>query len=256
MENSNVIVFDTETTSIDKPFAYDVGYTIMNRNGEILKKRHFIIEQAWHNLPLFSSAYYTEKRPLYVGLLRSRQAEMSKWGWVMQAMNQDAKKYNIVAAYAFNSTFDDRVFFFNCDWYKTKNPLETIPVFDIWGYSSQFITNTAEYRDFAETNQCFTESGNISGNAENVYRFLTADTDFTEAHMGLQDSEIESQILMACIKRGAKWEEEYKVVQKIPREIETPYTIKVNGNIIHSGQYIKKYVRNGMYSFTEKTMGE
>jgi len=167
-------------------------------------------------------------------------------------MLRDIKKYNVVAAYAFNSTFDDRVFLHNCEWFKTRNPFDTIPIYDIWGYSSQFITNTQAYRDFAEANQCFTESGNISGNAENLYRFMTADPDFEEAHQGLQDVEIEAEILRECIKRGAEWDTEYKVVQKIPREIEHPYAIKVNGKVIHEGKYTKKYVRKDVYSFTEE----
>ena len=31
----NICVFDTETTSLNKPFAYNIGYTILNENGEI-----------------------------------------------------------------------------------------------------------------------------------------------------------------------------------------------------------------------------
>ena len=81
---------------------------------------------------------------------------------------------------------------------------------------------------------------------------MTANPDFEEAHRGLQDVEIEAEILRECIKRGAEWDTEYKVVQKIPREIEHPYAIKVNGKIIHEGKYTKKYVRKDVYSFTEE----
>ena len=81
---------------------------------------------------------------------------------------------------------------------------------------------------------------------------MTADPDFEEAHQGLQDVEIEAEILRECIKRGAEWDKEYKVVQKIPREIEHPYAIKVNGKVIHEGKYTKKYVRKDVYSFTEE----
>ena len=247
-----ILVFDTETTSIDKPFAYDVGYKILTRNFETIESKHFVIEQIWHNLPLFSTAYYAEKRPLYVLAMRKHEAIMTKWGYMVAEMIRDIKKHNVVAAYAFNSTFDDRVFSHNCEWFKTRNPFDTVPIYDIWGYSSQFITNTQAYRDFAETNQCFTESGNISGNAENLYRFMTANPDFEEAHRGLQDVEIEAEILRECIKRGAEWDTEYKVVQKIPREIEHPYAIKVNGKIVHEGKYTKKYVHKDVYSFTEE----
>ena len=37
------IVLDTETTSLDKPFCYDIGYTIINDNGENLIAKHYVV---------------------------------------------------------------------------------------------------------------------------------------------------------------------------------------------------------------------
>ena len=59
----NYVVFDTETTSLNKPFTYNIGYIILNEGGSVLVKKDFVVEQIWHNLPLFSTAYYSEKRP-------------------------------------------------------------------------------------------------------------------------------------------------------------------------------------------------
>lgn len=247
----NYMVFDTETTSLDKPFCYDVGYTIFNENGEKLVRRHFVIEQTWHNLPLFESAYYKEKRPLYVALMRSKKAVMDKWGYVMRTMHRDIIQYEVTAAYAYNSDFDDKVFSFNCDWFKCNNPLENVPVHDIWGYASQFITNTQEYKNFCEEHQYFTDTGNYKASAEIVYRYLSGENDFDEAHMGAMDVDIEAIILQECFKRGAERNNDYKVNKILSRPRLTPYTIKINGQIIHQGEYIKKYVRDGLYSFTE-----
>lgn len=248
----NYLVFDTETTGLDKPFCYDVGYNIINENGVVLIRRHFIVEQIWHNLPLFESAYYKEKRQLYVGLLRSRQALLNKWGYIMKIMANDIKRYDVQGAYAYNADFDDKVFTFNCDWYHCNNPLESVPVFDIWGYASQFITNTSDYKQFCESNSFFTDTNNYKATAEVVYRYITGNLDFAEAHMGAQDSDIESTILYYCIKtENAKWNTEYKVNKILARQKQTPYVIKVNGKIIHQGLYIKKYTRNDIYNFTE-----
>ena len=53
----NVVVFDTETVNLEKPFCYNIGYTILNvDNGKTLAKRDYVVEQVWHNLPLFESA--------------------------------------------------------------------------------------------------------------------------------------------------------------------------------------------------------
>ena len=134
------MVFDTETTSINKPFTYDIGYTIFeDEKYSIVKEQHFVVEQAWHNLPLFESAYYASKRPLYVSLMKARKATMDKFGYITQAMIRDIKTYDIKDAYAYNSDFDTQVFNFNCDWYKVANPFDTVAIHDIWGYASQFI---------------------------------------------------------------------------------------------------------------------
>ena len=244
------IIFDTETTGLDKPFCYDIGYIVIDDKNQPITQKHFVIEQIWHNLPLFESAYYKEKRSLYVSLMRAHKATLTKYGYAMQELARDIKKYNVTAAYAYNCEFDDKVLTYNCNWYKCINPFDNIPIFDIWAYASQFITNKPEYSLFCEQNHYFTDTGNYKGSAEIVYRYITQ-TDFTEAHMGLQDSEIEMQILLWCINNGAQWETEYKLLKVLKRVISKPFEIKVNNKTIYKGNYVKKYIRDDKYYFTE-----
>lgn len=250
-----VMVFDTETTTAKDPkkFCYNVGYVIFDTDTRaIVCKKEYIVEQAWHNLPLFATSYYADKRPLYVAAMRGKRATLDKWGYIMRDMKRDMREHKVEYAYAYNSPFDDEVFAFNCDWYKTNNPLDTVPVLDIRGPVSEFITNTADYRDFCETYQCFTDSGNYSGNAETVYQYITQDSEFTEAHTALADSEIEMEILTTCLDLGAEIGKEYKVTSQIHRYPIEPLTIKVDGEVIYQGTYRKKYVRKGLYSFKTK----
>jgi hypothetical protein len=69
--------------------------------------------------------------------------------------------------------------------------------------------------------------------------------------MGAMDVDIEAQILRYCFDNGAEKGKDYKVNKVLKRVRLTPYKIKVNGIIIHEGQYVKKYIRDDMYSFTE-----
>jgi hypothetical protein len=245
------MIFDTETTGLDKPFCYDVGYIILNmENFSIEKEAHYVIEQIWHNFPLFESAYYKDKRPQYVKLMQSKKATMDKWGYVMRTMQRDIKKYNIEHAYAYNSNFDDKVFAFNCDWFRCINPLETVAIHDIWGYSSEFITSRKDYLDFCTQYERFTDTGNYKSSAEVVYQYITNNSEFIEQHMGLYDSHIESEILVWCIKNGAEWATDYNVKRVLPRIIKKPFTIKINNVKVLSGEYIKKSVQKDVYSFT------
>ena len=155
---SYALVLDTETTGFDKPFCYDISWIIINmENGEKVDFSAFVVEQVWHNLPLFESAYYKEKRQKYIDMMRRHEAVMDKWGYIMRKFKQTLNDYNITAVYAYNSDFDDKVIAYNCDWFKCNNPIENIPVFDIWGYASEFITGEMGYKSFCEQNQRFSE---------------------------------------------------------------------------------------------------
>ena len=187
----NIAVFDTETTSAEKnPFCYNVGYLIADSDTrEILLEREFCAEQTWSNLQLFESAYFKAKRPIYVKRMRQHKIILDKWGYIMQQMKRDFTAYNVEGAYAYNSDFDDRVFTYNCNWFRTQNPFDTIPIFDIWGYVSQFVVNE-EYKQFCEEKQRFTKAGNFSTSAETVFRYMTQDDEFEEEHTALADSKI------------------------------------------------------------------
>lgn len=249
-----VIVLDTETVDINTCFCYDLSYLIMRKeDGVTVDFKTYVVEQVWHNLPLFESAYYKEKRPKYVQMMRRHDMVMNKWGYIMQELARDIKKYNVTGVYAYNSDFDDKVVAFNCDWFHCINPLETVPVYDIWGYTSECITCTEAYQDFCEANERFTDAGNFKSSAEVVYQWVTNNPEFVEEHMGLFDAEIEAEILYWCIAEGGlKWDTEYAVKRIVDRNVPHPLSIKIDGAEIYNGTYLKKNVRNGKYSFTTK----
>lgn len=250
----NIIVLDTETTSLDKPFCYDCSWVVVDTDTkEIIDFKANVVEQVWHNLPLFESAYYKEKRSKYVEMMRKHEVTMDKWGYIMRKLKDDIHKYDVSGVYAYNSEFDDKVITFNCDWFRCNNPLESIPIYDIWGYASEFITNTLDYKNFCEDHERFTDTGNYKGSAEVVYQFITNDAEFIEEHMGLFDSEIESAILMYCLDNcSAKLDTPYKAVKILNRPVPHPFTIKIDGTVVLNGTYIKKYVRNDVYNFKSK----
>ena len=91
----NIMIFDTETTNLEKPFCYNVGYCIYDTDTDTtLVKKDFVIEQIWSNLPLFSSAYYADKRPLYINRMRARKVFLKKFGHVTREMINDIKNFS------------------------------------------------------------------------------------------------------------------------------------------------------------------
>ena len=222
-----ICIFDTETTSIEKPFAYNVGYTIFDTEEKaILHKADYVAEQIWHNLELFTTAYYADKRELYIGRMKAKKCEMMKLGHITQRMARDFKAYNVEAAFAYNSPFDERVFNFICDWFKIKNPFDNIPIYDIRGYVHQFIAFTPDFQGFCDKHKRYTEGGNYSTTAETLFQYITQNIEFEEEHTALADALIELEILLECINRGAEWNRAYKVYQSIPRKVEKTLEVK------------------------------
>ena len=222
-----ICIVDTETTSIEKPFAYNIGYMIYDTDEKaILLREDFVAEQIWHNLELFTTAYYADKREGYISAMKALKCRMEKLGYITQRMKRLFKTYEVQAAFAYNSPFDERVFNFNCDWFKIQNPFDNIPYYDIRGYVHQFLAFTPEYQAFCDKHKLYTENGNYSTNAENVYRFITQNLEFEEAHTALADCEIELQILLWCIDKGAEFAKAYKVYQSIPRKVEKVLEVK------------------------------
>ena len=231
----NIVIFDTETTSLDKPFCYNIGYSIRNEHNEVIVEREFVVEQIWHNLPLFSTAYYAEKRPIYVKRMKARQVVMDKFGYICQQMKRDFKAFEVARAFAYNSSFDEKVFEFNCDWFKCINPFDNIEVVDIRGYVHNYIISEG-YKEYCEIHNLFTESGNYSTTAEAVYQYMFGD-EFTEEHTALADSQIEAEILFACLDWGASLKGNYKTCRSIARNVEKTLHIQTAEQIDYYFDY-------------------
>lgn len=259
----NIMVFDTETIGVEKKFTYDIGYIVLDTDThQTLVKREFIIEQVWANKPLFSTAYYAEKTPLYIGKMRSRKALLVKWGQAVGAMIRDIKTYGITQAYAYNSNFDEGVFEFNADWYHTRNPLDNVEIFDIWGYTSQALAQNkaidfiewgnskkAEMLDnlndidngltlaqlrkaTVEINDLFvSDCGNYRNNADIWGKFFNG-MEWDEEHTALADSEIEGQILLHAIENYGFELGQHLAVENVRKPDLPPKKLE----IVHNGK--------------------
>lgn len=235
----NIMVFDTETTSIEKPFVYNIGWCIYNTDTKtVVHKADYVVEQVWHNRELFTTAYYAEKREEYIKRMRGRTCIMAKLGYITQLMYRLIKDFEIEYAFAHNSPFDSGVFDFNCEWFKIINPFDTVKIVDIRGYAHKVVGFDPDYQAFCETHSLFTDKGNYSSTAESVYKWISGITEFIEEHTALADSEIELEILKYCVEdKGLEWGKEYKVYRSIPRLVEKTLEIKDTSGVKHSFPY-------------------
>ena len=205
-----LLVIDTETcNSVEEPLPYDIGYAICDRTGHIYVKRSFIVAETFLDMQdVMSSAYYAEKIPMYWEDIKSGKRIIKSIINIRKQILDDMKEYKVKKVGAYNMGFDKKALN-NVLRYATKSRLRWFfpfgtEYFCIWNMACQTLLNTTTYIKFAERNNLESAKGNLLTSAEACYKFITDTIDFKESHTGLEDVEIEVEIMTKCYKTHKK----------------------------------------------------
>lgn len=208
--NENLLILDTETAGdISFPLPYDLGYKIINRKGEVMVTRSFCIYEIYaEQKEMMKTAYYADKLPQYEEELKRGDRKLVKLFTARKTILNDMEKYKINRVYAYNMNFDKRALnndqkFVTDNRYKYFFPYGT-EFRCIWHMACQVLLARPSYIKFALANGYVSSKGNILTNAECCYRYITKNTDFIEAHKGIDDVNIEAEILLACFRQHKK----------------------------------------------------
>ena len=213
-----VIVFDTETVGKVSQALLNVGYQILdidiqNATAKVLQKRNFLVGSLFKNemLMLNDDFVGAKKYGFYKAMLDDKKIVFHEIPTIFRIMENDLKRHAVLFGYAFNSAFDTDKFDRTATEKGLRNPLANIPIFDLWGFAYDRITNTEEYKAWAKANEQYTSTGRyLSGNVEAITRYLLNNLDFAESHTALDDTEHEVRILLECVRRGADITREVK----------------------------------------------
>lgn len=224
------LIVDVETcNTLEEPLPYDIGYCIADRDGTIYLERSFIVAEIFCDLAeTMKSAYYAEKIPMYWEQIKNKERVVKTYTAIRQTVIEDMKKYNVKKVGAYNASFDKKALN-NLTRYVTKSfnryffPYNT-EFFCIWNMACQVLMARKTYIDFAIKNGLISEKGNLFTNAECCYKYIKNNLDFAEAHTGLEDVRIETEIMAECFRRHKKMEKSinpycWKLVQKKRKEI-------------------------------------
>lgn len=196
------MVLDIETANFtEDAIAYDIGFVITDRKGNIYKKRSFMVGEMFiNNVDLMNSAYYAEKIPSYWSDYAKGQRKMVSVLTARKEVYKLMKLYKITDVYAYNASFDyyglDRTIrYLTKSEYRYFFPYGT-KIHCIWNMACQTLLQQKHFFKFALENGYVSKSGNVQTSAEIAYRYICKDIDFTECHTGLEDVEIETAILV------------------------------------------------------------
>lgn len=188
-----------KTVGISKPLIYDIGWTIIDRQGRTYDRKNFLISEIFSVPAIFDTAYYAYKRPLYLEKLQAGEIVLTDWRTATKELEDALNAVKAVGAY--NAAFDFKKaipfteLYINKlyspdfhDWLDYQNYLidraangfrnqhttsrkpadeneifrfrgGVYPLFDIWTLACEHIMDSDEYRDFAWDEGWVTDSG-------------------------------------------------------------------------------------------------
>ena len=200
----NILVLDTETLGLYDQRVYNLGYVVYDTDTRaVLIERDYVIKQIFDNSRLMQTAYYADKKPLYVERLEDGACKKLFWGNACRVLAHDMEHYEVGAILAYNSRFDYNAILKTCERYCTKKNPTANGIDDIMKVIDT-ITDTKEYKEFCKTHGFMTKhkKPRCQKKAETLYRYLTGNAEYKEEHTALADSRIELQIYLEAVKRG------------------------------------------------------
>lgn len=272
--------------AIARPLIYDFSYVICDRYGEIYDRKQFLIAETFSVPAIFDTAYYKNKKPIYLEMLKQGETVVRPWNEVMTIFEDDLQLVKAVGAYNAMFDFKKAIAFtelyisklYSADFYsweklqyqlceriatqpykKTKDDFDPeffnfrgndYLMFDIWGLACERLLNTNAYRNKCLEYGMLTNSGDyFKSSAEASYRHLCEKYDFEEAHTALNDAEIETFILAKCLrKKGMRYGIDYFPFRALGHPTEYVESIK--------GKEKKAKYANIVYQFIYNYLGD
>lgn len=218
--DEKIMMLDTETTgTIEDPLVYDVGFEVFNLTGRVFERASFINQDIFADSELMASAYYAEKIPIYQEQIANGESVVFPWCMIKWKIYDVCKKYNIKIVAAHNARFDNKSLNYTQRYITTSQWRYFLPYniewWDTLKMARKIFAGDYDYRMFCLKNQYVTANNQNRYTAEIIYRFLSGNNNFDEAHRGLDDVEIEKEIFRYCIAMnpeidGRLYTKEYK----------------------------------------------
>ena len=207
------IVLDTETANtiqdengldMTNVLFYDLGFQLVDSHGRTYgKKFSFVNSDIFtHEAELMQSAYYAKKIPQYREDLASGKRILANTYEIRKALVDLINKYDCKFVCAHNARFDYNSLNNTQRWTTKSRFRYFLPYglewWDTLKMARSVMGKMPTYQRFCAENDYTTKTGKPRFTAEICYRFITKDNTFVESHTGLEDVEIETEILRYC----------------------------------------------------------
>lgn len=209
------IFVDTETTNtLDDPLCYDVGFAVTDILGNIYESHSYVVADIFLDKELMSYAYFAEKVPQYWEDIQKGKRELKRFNNIRKAFADCAKRHNAKIVVAHNARFDYRSLNLTQRYLTASKRRFFFPygteIWDTLKMSRAVLKKNDDYSTFCWNNNYLTSRMVRRYTAEIIFRFLSKNNEFEEAHTGLEDVMIEKEIFKYCLEKepdlnGALW---------------------------------------------------
>ena len=191
-----LMFIDTETIGTlfvkESVLPFEIGMKIYdNENKKVVKEKSYLVRKFFNNKYIMLSTFSATKYPNYFEKLENdKRYKTMRVNDISKNIEKTINRYKQAIA----RLFED---------FGTINPLENIDLLDTIEIS-KVITYSKDYANYCIANKdrlnsvkdsCFiTNSGRVRTTAQAIYCYLSNNSEFEEAHTGLEDIDIEIEI--------------------------------------------------------------
>lgn len=209
------IVLDCESCPLDREvdevspqnmFAYDLGWQVVDKRGNVYISRSYAIADIFiDEKDLMKSAYYADKIPGYWEEIKQGERILTSFYKVRNQLLEDIKTFEVEQIFAHNMRFDYGTLT-NTQRWLTKSKYRYffpygVEICDTLKMARQLIAPMPTYKRFCIENGYLTKNNQPRLTAEIIYRFISGNNDFEEVHKGIDDVNIEKEILAYCYRK-------------------------------------------------------
>lgn len=213
-ETCNTILEEDGRLNMESVLVYDLGWQVIDKRGNVYRQRSLVLRDIFfHEKELMANAYYADKIPQYLKEIAEGKRIVCSLYEARQLYKADMAEYNTLTVCAHNASFDYRALQNTQRWVTKSRWRWFFPygteIWDTMAMARSTIAKQKSYISFCEKNGYLTALGKPRLTAEILYRYISGNNDFVESHTGLEDVDIERQILVHCFRQ-------HKTMEKFP----------------------------------------
>ena len=210
LKNERYLMFiDTETIGTlnvkESVLPFEIGMKIYDTTSKkVVKEKSYLVRKFFNNKYIMLSTFSASKYPNYFEKLENdKRYKTMSVNDISKDIEKTINRYNIKIMVAHNGNFDKTAMARLFEEFGVDNPFENIDLLDTMELS-KVITFSKAYTNYCLAHKdrlnslkesCFiTNSGRVRTTAQAIYCYISNNSDFEEAHTGLEDIDIEIEI--------------------------------------------------------------